>query len=68
MNILCLRLVLYPKSECYEQVRMESEMGVGVYHSAGDLAGGIVDASLKINVEFQCFFRIIPFLCIEKWA
>ena len=48
-TFLASGLFIDEKSECYEQIRMESEMGVGIYHSVSYPACGIIDASLKIN-------------------
>ena len=54
------------KRDDYERIRMESKMEMGDYRIDSPSGDGIVYASLKIIGDFQCFFRIKPFLCTKK--
>ena len=50
----------------YERTGMENEVEMGGYRIDSPSGDGIVYASLKIIGDFQCFFRIKPFLCTKK--
>ena len=62
-----LAFVCFPhKRGMYEQLWMDNEMEVGIHNLGYHSCDGIMYASLKKNVFFQCLFRIKPFLCTEK--
>ena len=66
MNLSVALFVPLDKRNDYERFRMESEMEMGSYLVGSSVGLGIIDASLKIIRDFQCFFRIKPFLCRKK--